>query len=170
MHEQLQDFIDEGFLTYNFDGTPGGQMKVASDCIRQHYLDYDWLSFLDVDEFLVLRNKCGASTTFLVDQLYLDSSSALLWHGPDVWYQPFRWSPVTVETLRSECRLCGCTIHCWAARSNNLRLLFRWLQIRLCVYVCVVTVGASRPVPWQIEGTCDMQERELTGSAGGLQV
>lgn len=61
MSEQLHDFIDEGFLTYNHDDTPGGQMKVVSDCIRQHYLEYDWLSFLDVDEFLVLRNKCASS-------------------------------------------------------------------------------------------------------------
>ena len=59
MVEQLQDFVDDGFLTYNHDATPGGQMKVVSDCMRQHYLEYDWLSFLDVDEFLILRNQCA---------------------------------------------------------------------------------------------------------------
>ena len=61
MHEQLRDFIDDGFLTYNHDSTPGGQMKVVSDCIRKRYLQYDWLSFLDIDEFLVLRDQCAAA-------------------------------------------------------------------------------------------------------------
>jgi Glycosyl transferase family 2 len=59
MQEQLQDFIDDGFLTYNHERTPGGQLKVVRDCISKHYLDYDWLSFLDIDEFLVLRRAYG---------------------------------------------------------------------------------------------------------------
>lgn len=59
MQSQLQNFIDDGFLTYSHDNSPGGQMKAVSDCIRQHCLDYDWLSILDVDEFIILRNQCA---------------------------------------------------------------------------------------------------------------
>ena len=58
MVAQLQDFIADGFLSYNNDPTPGGQMKVVSDCLREHHRKHDWLSFLDVDEFLILRNQC----------------------------------------------------------------------------------------------------------------
>jgi Glycosyl transferase family 2 len=75
MQEQLQDFIDEGFLTYNHESTPGGQLKVVGDCIRKHYLEYDWLSFLDVDEFLVLRNQCESLLARFLPMSY----------GVDVW-------------------------------------------------------------------------------------
>ena len=79
MHEQLRDFIDEGFLTYNWDSTEGGQMKVVGDCVRNHYQDYDWLSFLDIDEFLVLRNQYATVQELCI--LVTRRTNCVLIHG-----------------------------------------------------------------------------------------
>lgn len=58
MRGQLNDFVSEGFLTYEVDGTTGPQLKLYRRCMEQHYHKHNWLAFLDLDEILVLREQC----------------------------------------------------------------------------------------------------------------
>lgn len=57
MRGQLNDFVSEGFLTYEVDGTTGPQLKLYRRCMEQHYHKHNWLAFLDLDEILVLREQ-----------------------------------------------------------------------------------------------------------------
>ena len=57
----LQDLIDAGFVTYHWDGYPYGQRRAYKWCFEQHRADYNWMAFFDVDEYLVIREKCAAA-------------------------------------------------------------------------------------------------------------
>lgn len=59
MRGQLNDFVSEGFLTYEVDGTTGPQLKLYRRCMDQNYHKHNWLAFLDLDEILVLRERYG---------------------------------------------------------------------------------------------------------------
>jgi hypothetical protein len=55
--EQLQDFIDEGFLTLESDGKKANQLNIYKRCMQQYRHLHNWLAFIDIDEFIVIR-KC----------------------------------------------------------------------------------------------------------------
>jgi hypothetical protein len=67
MAEQLRDFVEEGFVTYDLEREPAAQVKIYYRCMRKAHTRYNWLAFFDVDEYLMLRrcvHNC-ASRTFL---------------------------------------------------------------------------------------------------------
>eukprot|EP00892_Ulva_mutabilis_P011428 jgi/Ulvmu1/8658/UM046_0063.1 len=54
---QLRDFMDDGFVTYATEAIARAQTKVYYDCMRSHYHKHNWLSFFDMDEYLVLVDR-----------------------------------------------------------------------------------------------------------------
>jgi hypothetical protein len=60
MAGQLRDFIRAGFVTYDAMPRERAQIVAFYNCMRMNYRHYNWLAFLDVDEFLVLR-RCAPS-------------------------------------------------------------------------------------------------------------
>jgi hypothetical protein len=60
MRAQLQDFVDADVLTLEAEPMKGPQMTVYYNCMRANYRKYNWLAFIDIDEFLVLR-RCGTT-------------------------------------------------------------------------------------------------------------
>ena len=58
MVPQLQDFIDSGFLTFRAVARPEFQVMFYRDCMEHHRHKHNWMAFIDLDEFIVLR-KCA---------------------------------------------------------------------------------------------------------------
>ena len=53
----IQDYIDIGFVdVINWRGVERPQLPIMNDCYKLHYLDYDWLIFYDVDEYIHLSH------------------------------------------------------------------------------------------------------------------
>ena len=59
MVAQLQDFIESGFLTFEAIGKPDYQPFFYHACMQQYRHKHNWLAFIDLDEFIVLR-KCAS--------------------------------------------------------------------------------------------------------------
>jgi hypothetical protein len=55
----LQKFVDEGFLQLASEPKPYAQIQVYETCIREQRLNFNWIAFFDMDEFLVVR-ECAA--------------------------------------------------------------------------------------------------------------
>lgn len=55
---QLQDFISDGFLTFRTAPRPWFQQTIYLECMQQHRHKHNWMAFIDLDEFIVLR-KCA---------------------------------------------------------------------------------------------------------------
>jgi hypothetical protein len=55
MLPQLQEFIDDGFVTFRAAGRPDYQQTIYRDCMEKHAKDHNWMAFIDLDEFIVLR-------------------------------------------------------------------------------------------------------------------
>ena len=61
----IEEEIKEGFISLiNYRGKRGNkeklggpQLEIYYDCYEKNNKNYDWLSFFDFDEFLVLRNN-----------------------------------------------------------------------------------------------------------------
>lgn len=60
MLSALQEFIDDGFVTFRTAPKPAVQQTIYVECMQQHRHAHNWLMFIDLDEFLVLR-KCVSS-------------------------------------------------------------------------------------------------------------
>ena len=56
--DQLRDFVASGFVTFEAVGKPASQLYIYHACAVQHRHKHSWLTFIDIDEFIVLR-KCG---------------------------------------------------------------------------------------------------------------
>lgn len=54
LKSDLQDFVDSSFMTYAWEPYPQAQMMVYYRCMQQRH-KYNWIAFLDSDEFLVVR-------------------------------------------------------------------------------------------------------------------
>jgi hypothetical protein len=65
----LQEFIDSGFLTYATHSGDAQQGPVYRICDALYRHKYNWLMYIDADEFLVQRDKCGPTAS-----LYLSVS------------------------------------------------------------------------------------------------
>lgn len=63
LKEPLQDFVETGFVEYRLERREHAQMQVYQACIEEHAHEVNWLAFFDIDEFLLLRNKCARSST-----------------------------------------------------------------------------------------------------------
>jgi hypothetical protein len=51
----VQDWIDEGFVEWLRLEGPHTQVGIYAGCIARHRLDYSWIAFIDVDEYLIVR-------------------------------------------------------------------------------------------------------------------
>eukprot|EP00892_Ulva_mutabilis_P007298 jgi/Ulvmu1/4940/UM205_0002.1 len=55
--KQLQDFVDEGFVTYSREARANSQLKIYYDCLSKHAHKHDWMAFFDMDEYVVLMDR-----------------------------------------------------------------------------------------------------------------
>ena len=68
--ENLVTLIDYGGLKGNNRNSP--QMRAYYDCYEKHSKEYDWLSFFDIDEYLMLKPKGIKIQRFLENKRYKD--------------------------------------------------------------------------------------------------
>lgn len=73
---ELQEFIDDGFITFRNDPKPSFQQTIYVDCMTQHRHKHNWMAFIDLDEFIVLR-KCVPLTCSLLPCLRTKPSEAV---------------------------------------------------------------------------------------------
>ena len=53
----IEDFIDIGFVELiNWRGLKLPQIKIMNNCYKNHYKNYNWLIFYDIDEYLHLKD------------------------------------------------------------------------------------------------------------------
>lgn len=57
LHSALQEYIDEGFVVYSVDADDEAQMRVYLKCLQDHGNKHNWMAFIDMDEFLVMRGE-----------------------------------------------------------------------------------------------------------------
>jgi hypothetical protein len=57
MKAAIQDFIDEGFVSFDVQQRPQAQLRVYAKCVQGYSHLYNWMAFFDLDEFLVLRDQ-----------------------------------------------------------------------------------------------------------------
>ena len=55
---KLLDFIESGFVSYDVDPHPHGQVRLYNQCNKKHREAFNWLAFFDADEILVIR-RCS---------------------------------------------------------------------------------------------------------------
>ena len=53
--EHIRDFIDSGFVTYRTETKDHAQLAIYAWCIREQRDRFNWIAFVDADEFLVIR-------------------------------------------------------------------------------------------------------------------
>ena len=61
MLPEIQEFIDGGFVTFSNSPRPMFQQSIYLDCMEKNRHEHNWMAFLDLDEFIVLR-KCASAT------------------------------------------------------------------------------------------------------------
>jgi hypothetical protein len=62
MRDALQPFVDDGFLHLDAWGNDDpSQMKIYSQCFDRNRYKYDWIAFIDADEYLMLLERCISS-------------------------------------------------------------------------------------------------------------
>ena len=55
--EVINDYIEDGFVEIkDFRGQKRALIIMMNDCYRKNFLDYDWLIFFEVDEFIYLKD------------------------------------------------------------------------------------------------------------------
>lgn len=62
--ERLAAAFPSSFLSLHSEMEPRAQLKVYAWCAEEHRASYNWLAFLDVDEFIVLRGRYDYCTKF----------------------------------------------------------------------------------------------------------
>ena len=55
---QLQALYPKAFLTVRSEREARGQLKVYAWCVEEQRAAYNWLLFIDVDEYVVLHGQC----------------------------------------------------------------------------------------------------------------
>lgn len=84
--EVLADRFPRAFLTLRNELEPRGQLKVYAWCAEEQRAAYNWIAFMDVDEYIVLRDSCVSSpavpsrSTVWVTCLIFSASTTL--HDP----------------------------------------------------------------------------------------
>ena len=75
IEDVIKDDINNGYVTLiDYRGYRGPknspQMNAYYDCYEKHNLEYDWLSFFDIDEYLILKPKGINIQNFLNSERY----------------------------------------------------------------------------------------------------
>jgi hypothetical protein len=60
LRAQLESEFPANFLTTRLEVINHGQLRVFSWCAWAQRHHFNWLAFIDVDEFLVIRNGCAS--------------------------------------------------------------------------------------------------------------
>ena len=68
MKTKIQDYIDNGWITYNYFEGKHIQLKAYNDAINKYKNEARYLAFIDVDEFLVLKNN-STLTDYIVKKI-----------------------------------------------------------------------------------------------------
>ena len=55
---ELQPFVESGFLTLDVNDKPHAQLAIYQQCLDDHPHDYNWMAFIDLDEYIMLRPGC----------------------------------------------------------------------------------------------------------------
>lgn len=55
--EQIQDFINDGFVTYSNRGQSVYQIHHDHSCMKDYRHLHNWMAFTDLDEFTVLQDQ-----------------------------------------------------------------------------------------------------------------
>lgn len=68
----IGDYIQGGFVeTTDYRGEKVVQLRAYQDCYDRHNMEYDWIAFFDVDEFLTFEDKSTDIHCFLRQKKYL---------------------------------------------------------------------------------------------------
>jgi hypothetical protein len=60
MHGRLRKLFPDYFLTIRNELEPRAQLKTYAWCAEELRAMYNWIAFVDIDEYLVLRKMCGS--------------------------------------------------------------------------------------------------------------
>lgn len=69
----LQKFTQDGFLKLDSNQDPHAPLAFYETCVSEQKLNYNWMAFLDLDEFLVVRGCVPILTTFPLRRLCQDT-------------------------------------------------------------------------------------------------
>ena len=69
MSVELAQFIDDGFITLVHDTTLPIQNPTYARCIKQYRKQYNWIAFIDLDEFIAVRDKCALQLRWVAQPL-----------------------------------------------------------------------------------------------------
>lgn len=68
----IGDYIQDGFVEkIDFRGEKVAQLRAYQDCYDKHNMEYDWIAFFDIDEFLTFEDKSTDIHSFLGQKKYL---------------------------------------------------------------------------------------------------
>lgn len=68
--EVINDYIKKGFVeVLNYRGKKSESLKMMNHCYQNNYINYDWMIFFDIDEFIHL-NKYTDIKTFLNEKKF----------------------------------------------------------------------------------------------------
>lgn len=77
----IQDYIDQGLITYHYDTREKPQIVFYNECIKKYQNESKWLLFFDSDEFLLLKQhqnlKAFLSPNTKISELYLSVGFSL---------------------------------------------------------------------------------------------
>lgn len=84
MHDQLQSHIQSGLVEYHFLGeknvtTERPQLWVYNQCIKQYGALHHFMAFIDVDEFLMLRDPTAVSLPEILREYEAYGGLAVNW-------------------------------------------------------------------------------------------
>ena len=85
MREQLQSHIQSGLVDYHFIGRDNHttidrpQLWVYNECIKQYRTLHQFIAFIDVDEFLILRDPSAASLPAMLHEYEAYGGLAVNW-------------------------------------------------------------------------------------------
>ncbi len=77
LYEAVYDFVsgDQPFVTFTHVKFQGMQHQIYSHFLMNHAAEVQWVSFIDVDEFINIAN--GSTITALMNPLIFDSGATL---------------------------------------------------------------------------------------------
>lgn len=64
--EQLKDFTDDGFVEYSNTGKGVYQLFWYRDCMDLHHHKHNWMAFIDMDEYIVIKDEYAFISVFSV--------------------------------------------------------------------------------------------------------
>ena len=61
---QLRPHFSRQFVTFADEDLPRAQLKVYAECMEERRARYNWIAFLDLDEYLIVRDTYVSVTVF----------------------------------------------------------------------------------------------------------